>query len=321
MTPAKAGPPFGKLGRCLKSLDSILSKYGRTGADGTRQIGYNTAAQRKQDLKRVMRLLHEAGCPIVDVKNLRPAHFRRLAGAMVERDYSAATMQKYFTHLARLCDWIGKPGMIGDPRQYFPDPKVYERHYAAPIVLPVPVLDVDAVLAAVYARDKRSGIWLEFCHLYGMRVTEALLFRPLERDTSESIYFRGAKGRRFRTVPIENDAQRDLLSRAKAMTPNKSASLIPRNQTLKQAKYRFRNVMRAVGLTRKDLGATPHTLRHGYARRLYKELVGQPCPAEGGTGEGLSRQEDKEARLLIAERLGHSRESITCAYLGPIVTS
>ena len=269
-----------------------------------------------------MRLLHEVGCPIVDVKNLRPEHFRRLAKAMVERDYSAATLQKYFTHLARLCDWIGKPGMLGDPRQYFDDPGVYERHYAAPIpdTLPVPELDVDAILAAAYLKDLRCGIWLDLCSQFGLRVSEAIRFRPRELDTAEYIYFRGAKGRRYRTVPVANAAQRSLLLKAKEMARHKASSLIPEDKNLKQAKNRFRNVMRAIGLTQKMLGATPHSLRHGYARRLYRELVGQPCPAEGGTGEGVPREEDRAVRLLIAERLGHSRESITCAYLGPIVT-
>lgn len=316
-------PPYGKLGRCLHSLDAVLWVHGRTSADGKRRISANTAKQRAQDLKLCLRLLHEAGRPIVDVRNLRTRHFKVVADEMVRRGYSAATMQKFFTHLARLCDAIGKPGMIGDPRQYFDDPAVYERHYAAriPETLPVPRLDIDAVIAAAYAKDTRCGIWLELCHYFGMRVTEAIRFRPRERDETEFIYFRGVKNRLYRTVPVETDAQRDLLERARAMAPDKSASLIPADKTLKQARNRFRNVMKRIGLTTKQLGATPHALRHGYARRLYRQLTGQLCPAEGGQCIGMSRAQDRDVRIIIAERLGHSRESITCAYLGPILTS
>ena len=102
---------------------------------------------------------------------------------------------------------------------------------------------------------------------------------------------------------------RDLLERAKALTPFKSASLIPVEYDLVRWKNRFRYVLRRIGLTKKGLGATPHSLRHFYARRTYEQLTGQLCPADGGTGEGLSRAQDRDARLIIAERLGHTRES------------
>ena len=58
-------------------------------------------------------------------------------------------------------------------------------------------------------------------------------------------------------------------------------------------------------------------MRHAYARRTYLQLTGYACPADGGNGAALSRAQDREARLIIADRLGHARESITTAYLGP----
>lgn len=314
--------PYGKLGRCLQSLDEVVQKFGRLRADGTRYGGINTAKQRKSDLKLLLKLLHEQGYPIVSVNNLKPVHLKAIADGMVGRGYKAPTHQKYFTHLARLCDWVGKPGLIGDPRQYYEDPSVYERHYAAeiPETLPVPELNVGAVLRDTYDRDWRCGIWLETEDQFGLRTTEAIRHRFCEQENSQFITFKGVKNRRWRSVPIETDAQRDLLRRARELTPSKSASLIPPERSLKQSRNRFRNVMKSVGLTKGQLGATPHTLRHGYARRTYFQLTGQRCPAEGGTCEGMSRHEDREARLIIADRLGHSRESITCAYLGPILT-
>lgn len=52
----------------------------------------------------------------------------------------------------------------------------------------------------------------------------------------------------------------------------------------------------------------------------YKELTGWNCPAEGGPHridlELALKQLDVDARLLVAKELGHTRFSITYAYLG-----
>lgn len=316
--------PYGRLGKCLRSVDELIRVHGRRGADEYKGTSLNTAAQRRQDIKCIVKRLHAKGYPIVDIHNLKPQHFFVVAKDLADRGRAAATMQKYFTHLARVCEWIGKPGMMGDPRQYFEDPAVFERTYAAkiPETLPVPEIDVEAVIADAKGVCVRVGTQLEFCHEFGLRAIEALRYRPREREGENrpDIYFKGAKNRRYRSVLIETDAQRDLLERAKALAPFKSASLIPVEYDLARWKNRFRYVMRRIGLTKKGLAATPHSLRHLYARRTYEQLTGQLCPADGGTGEGLSRAQDRDARLIIAERLGHTRESITCAYLGPILT-
>ena len=316
--------PYGRLGRCLRSVDELIREHGRRGADEHKRASPGTVAQRRQDIKYLVKRLHAKGYPIVDIHHLKPKHFPALAKDMADRGLAAATLQKHFTHLARVCVWIGKPGMVGDPRRYFDDPAVFERTYAAeiPETLPVPRIDVETVIAEATGACPRVGTQLELCHEFGMRVIEALRYRPREREATNEpdICFKGAKNRRYRSVPIETDAQRDLLERAKALAPFKSASLIPIDYDLARWKHRFRYVMRRIGLTSEGLGATPHSLRHFYARRTYQRLTGQPCPADGGTGEGLSRVEDREARLIIAERLGHGRESVTCAYLGPILT-
>jgi integrase len=64
----------------------------------------------------------------------------------------------------------------------------------------------------------------------------------------------------------------------------------------------------------------PHALRHNYAHERYKELTGRDCPAAGGlTYAEMTRQEQKEyheACQVIAEELGHDRETISRTYLG-----
>ena len=67
------------------------------------------------------------------------------------------------------------------------------------------------------------------------------------------------------------------------------------------------------GITQKN-GLTAHGLRHAYAHTRYKECSGQESPVRGG--KLVKREDDRAARLQVAEELGHSRESITTHYLG-----
>ena len=63
-----------------------------------------------------------------------------------------------------------------------------------------------------------------------------------------------------------------------------------------------------------------HGLRHNYAQWRYKALTGQACPKDGGAPTKALTPADKiadrEARMIIAEELGHSRLDVTKAYLG-----
>lgn len=321
----RPSPPYGRLGKCLRSIDRLVQEHGRDAARGPRCVSFSTAAQRKKYTKCMMRRLHAIGRPIVDVHNLNRVHIGLLFRDMADQGLKPATLQTYSTHLARLCEWIDKPNMMGDPRQYLDDPCVFDRTYAAqiPATLPVPPIDVEAVIAAAREKCGWVALQLELCWHFGMRPSEAMRYCPRMREGRDeaSIVFKGAKNRRFRSVPIETDAQRELLERAKAAVPFRTSSMIPHHYTLKRWRCRFYYVTRRIGLTeRGPLRATARTMRHAYARRTYLQLTGYACPADGGNGEGLSRAQDREARLIIADRLGHTRESITTAYLGPIVT-
>ena len=64
----------------------------------------------------------------------------------------------------------------------------------------------------------------------------------------------------------------------------------------------------------------PHALRHNYAHERYYELTGLPCPAAGGLKYAEMNPEQQKdyhlACLIIANELGHSRETIALTYVG-----
>jgi hypothetical protein len=63
-----------------------------------------------------------------------------------------------------------------------------------------------------------------------------------------------------------------------------------------------------------------HGLRHAYAQKRYKELTGWEVPINGGPASKELTPEQKakdyQARIIISETLGHSREAIVKNYCG-----
>ena len=111
-------------------------------------------------------------------------------------------------------------------------------------------------------------------------------------------------------VPIDTVEKRALIEKAKGFTANKMSSTSDPSLHLNQVKNRYYAVMRSCGITKSKAGITSHGLRHGFANDRYAKLAGRNSPVRGGKGD------DKVARFVVAEELGHSRESITTHYLG-----
>jgi integrase len=128
----------------------------------------------------------------------------------------------------------------------------------------------------------------------------------------------GTKGGRPRDVPIESDAQRELLVRARALVPP-GAHLGRPGKTLRANTAHYYRVLREVGITRAQRGVTAHGLRHEYANDRYETLTGQPSPVRGGHAE--DREVDRWGRLAVSRYLGHNRPQVSSCYLGPVRTA
>ena len=71
------------------------------------------------------------------------------------------------------------------------------------------------------------------------------------------------------------------------------------------------------GFTKAQRGVTAHGLRHGNLQGFYESLTGVPAPVRGGGP--LPADLDRQARLAVSERAGHSRVRAAGAYLGQSV--
>lgn len=136
---------------------------------------------------------------------------------------------------------------------------------------------------------------------------------------------RGTKGGRTREVPITRPGQLEALRRA-AEVQGSDRSMIPADKSYVDFK---REAYREI----EKFEFRFHGERHAYAQRRYQDLTGVAAPVqvqdriEGQTWAhyvslklGITvyqaQQLDERVRLQIAEELGHSRESITAAYIG-----
>ena len=77
----------------------------------------------------MVRQLHALGYPLLDLDNLKPKHIDVLMKHWEAHQLSASTLQKRFSYLTRLCDWLGKKSMLRPGASYLTDPGAFQRHY------------------------------------------------------------------------------------------------------------------------------------------------------------------------------------------------
>src|SRR5262249_25033738 len=143
-----------------------------------------------------------------------------------------------------------------------------------------------------------------------------LKIKPWQADQGHELVLQGSwtKGGRPRRIPILTEDQRQALDEAKAFVRRQEASLIPPDKTYREQLHVYIYQVAKVGLIKL------HGLRHAYAQRRFAALAGFPCPACGGPDRcaltPAQQEADSDARMLLAEEMGHSREQITTAYIG-----
>jgi integrase len=268
----------------------------------------------------------------VEPRQLRGRHVEVMVERWVERGLSTATIHNYLSFIRTFAEWLGKNGMVREPAFYVgPDSPHANRRQVATTdkSWSSKGIDIDALIAKVAETDQWVGLQLELCHRFGMRPKEARHFRPhdavrtreqaLVADTAafpECDTFvrldKGTKGGRVRDVPVETDAQRELLARLKSLVPPGCYVGRP-DKTAKQNQYRFYYVVRLHGISQKKLGVVAHGLRHQVANDRFAEASGVSSPVRGGD---IPADLLADARYRVARLLGHARERAATFYIG-----
>ncbi len=186
---------------------------------------------------------------------------------------------------------------------------------------PIHALDREKVaLAAQIASERvseRAAVVIELARDFGLRSKEASLLDAqgalIEAFRTGKITIEiGTKGGRVREVPITSERQIETLQRAARVQGNARAVMSPLENWKSWREGELRAAREIVQEVTGDRGL--HDLRAAYAAERYAQLTGTAAPVM--TDERAPKEIDREARLTIAQELGHGRWEITNEYLG-----
>jgi len=302
------------------SLNAVLKAHNKAAASGGKAVSFATQDARREVLEQGFKFLRTLGFKLPDVRGFKERHITALAKAWEADKLSPSTIQNRISVFRVFAEWIGKAGMIRGSENYVNDPKSVERHL---------VTQTDKTWSAkneslaeklphLQKRDHFVALQLELQYAFGLRMKEAALLHPKMADKGEYLAVNwGTKGGRDRVVAIQNDYQRELLERAKALLPHPHSSMVPQNYNFKQWKNHYYYVCRKTHISRKA-GITGHGLRHERLNEIYKEIAGVASPIKGGKTDSVDPALLSAARQEVAEVAGHSRESISGAYIGSV---
>jgi integrase len=258
-------------------------------------------------LKQMAETLKEGGFILPSARSIKPKHIEFLLERWREAEISDRTILNRLAVLRWWTEAVDKRSIMARDNEAYGVSKAPVAQPSRAKALPVEQLQ--------WIDCPRVQASLELQAAFGLRREEAIKFRPgeaLRADRPNEIVLKASwtKGGRPRSVPITNDAQRDLLARVAGLVG--TGSLIPREKTYvaQLDVYKYQTVK--VGIR------NPHGLRHDYAQRRYRALTGWEPPATGGAVPATpeANQVDAAVRRQISEELGHNRIAITKVYLG-----
>jgi integrase len=302
----------------IQTLNAVLKAHNKAAASGGKAVSFATQDARREILEQGFKELRALGFKLPDVRGFKERHMTALGNSWEAKGLSASTIQNRISIFRVFAEWVGKVGMIRGSENYVKNPESVERHL---------ITNIDKTwsgqqktlaekLELIQQHNKYVAIQMELQRAFGLRMKEAALLKPHMADKENYLAVNwGTKGGRDRVVPIQNDYQRDVLTRAKLFLINRNDSMTPKNFNFKQWKNHYYYVCRQVGISRKD-GITSHGLRHERLNEIYREVTGQVSPIKGGAVDSININTHEIARQEIAETAGHSRKSIAVAYIG-----
>lgn len=310
-----------------KRLDEIAAQHGSKRRDGG-VAGDRTQEMTRQVLTTAFNVLHDKGYRIHEPENLGDRHLKVLVRTWYETPTAPVTMRNYLSCMKRVYDRMGKRGLIRNLEYYLPDvhPAQLKRKTIArkSKSWTEAGIDVLAKIAQADALDERFGMMLRAMLAFGLRRKEVLKCKPWkaaeDNDRVWRIYPGEAKGGRPRIIVIETPAQKEILNFLRSKLKKGETicwSVTPRGEraTAKWALNRYNDLMKLIGITMDQEGATGHGLRAQYAENAAL-IAGLIPPTLSGDGKEFGKDEIDRKRAMVSENLGHSRIGVTGTYYG-----
>lgn len=303
-------------------IGRFISRYGRVGSrDMTRACSEETITARRNRIASAMAVLVKAK-QVKTLSELRPRVIPKLLELWDETELSPASQVQAFSVLKWFWRMHGITRNVGNIKAYAKDPDRYVISTAARHDKGVSarVEDMAEIFKALDQRDVRVGAWARLGWAFGLRKLECIRLKPYEDLTGTTLRLeRGTKGGRtrevFMSVASKERAElaRDAIDSLQRLTkPGWHAGWA--GCTLEQSKWRMERHLRAAGLTRAQIGATFHGLRHDYTNDTLEDSSGIASPVRGGYC--VNYRALREHQAVVSRQLGHNRLAITSAYFG-----
>lgn len=290
-------------------------------------------------LKNVVNDLKKLNMHIQRIDEIGRRHAVALAAYWAnELGHSSSTIQNKLTVIRKFCELIGKKGAIPKREELYEalEAKGVEKSAVTRAQVThgskswkAAGVDAQAIIEVVAVENPQEALLFELELYFGLRVKEALSFRPREAERREGIAINlGTKGGLGRFVPFMKDPvkqakQRDVLERARAWADehnNKGEMGYPR-LTMEEARTKYYHVLRKYGINKKAMGVASHGLRHQFAADMFEDITGHCPPAEGEESPAWFKQNRElvdHAYKKVSEALGHWRKDISTAYLSSV---
>lgn len=197
-----------------------------------RQVSYRTETSFGRTMKNAIQELRKVRMSIQRIDQIGRSHALALVVYWTnDLGHGASTIKNKLTDIRKFCDLIGKKGAIPKRAELDEalalkgvDPVALKRRQVTHWSKTWKSAGVDAigVIAIVEQENPHEALLLELQNCFGLRVNEALSYRPLESERADGVMVNlGTKGGKGRFVPFLKDEakaarQRDVLERAKA---------------------------------------------------------------------------------------------------------
>lgn len=308
--------------------------YGEAGiADPMTGVQYNEmrmeAAHRTRELRgdtlyRFFRMLHKGGLKLTTPWNIESRHIRQLMTQLKALHDSGAMASSSIAQDMVVLSWwtavVGQDKAFRDAKAQM-DPSMWARSLMADHdkTWEGNKIDIGKKIDEAWVMEPFVGMALLAQHAFGLRRLESLMFHPKE-DYEDGFLkiFRGTKGGRPRVCQISSPWQGKVLEVLSSYcTKTGSNSIGANGNSLATNLNRYKYVMRAIGITKKESGVVGHGLRAGFACRMLDSLGVKP-PVWGGSGRSADDEIDKNAYTQVSSALGHSRRAVVGAYIGTV---
>jgi len=300
-------------------VEVLLQQNRDKAAKSDKKVSARTQEIRRTNIRNFFSDLFKLKYKIQSVYNIKPKHLEAVFNFLEVMGQSPSSIQNKISTMRIFCGWIGKADMVKDSSTYVKDKASARRTTVAKEDKSWVGNGIDVLtkLAEIYAGNYVVGIWLELCWVFGMRIQEAVMFRPFVAITDGGIWIReGTKGDRGRFIPFETEIQFRILEKALTIADGKTGFTGPRGMTGEQKLEHFKNELKKYGITLAKNGVTAHGLRHQYMHAMFKKITGIEPPIRGGDVIKLDKQQLHYAKQRLSELAGHIRTDITSAYYG-----